>query len=103
MLDYIDPLYFFISLFIGLFVAYVSAPVPDIVIKYPTPENAGKVVYKDDSDVCYKYEAIEVDCPSDKSKISRVGLQYVNNEDKNHKNIFSRMTDMFKQDKVAEY
>ena len=32
---YIIPFYFFIALFIGLFVAYVSTPAPDIIIKYP--------------------------------------------------------------------
>ena len=57
---YIIPFYFFIALFIGLFVAYVSTPVPHVIIKYPTPENAGKIIYRDDADVCYKYKATEV-------------------------------------------
>jgi uncharacterized membrane protein YgcG len=70
---HIIPFYFFIALFIGLFIAYVSTPVPDIIIKYPTPNNAGKIVYKDDSNVCYKYKVDEVTCPSDKSKVKNMG------------------------------
>ena len=84
---YIIPFYFFIALFIGLFIAYISTPVPDIIIKYPTPQNAGKIVYKDDSDVCYKYKAEEVSCPSDKSKIKNIGdeEQNANKENKSDK------------------
>ena len=41
---------------------YILTPTPDIVLKYPTPENSGKIVYKDKADVCYKYEAKEVTC-----------------------------------------
>ena len=73
ILKYIIPFYFFIALFIGLFIAYISTPVPDIIIKYPTPQNAGKIVYKDDSDVCYKYKVEEVSCPKDKSRVKNIG------------------------------
>ena len=40
--------------------------------KYPNPENAGKVVYKDESENCFKFKAEEIKCPSDKSKIKDV-------------------------------
>ena len=73
ILKFIIPFYFFIALFIGLFIAYISTPAPDIIIKYPTPQNAGKIVYKDDSDVCYKYKAEEVSCPKDKSNVKNIG------------------------------
>lgn len=74
--DYIDPLSFFIAFGIGLFITYVTARPRRVVIKWPTPENAGKVIYKDQTENCYKYEANEVQCPDDKSKIK-------NNEDEN--------------------
>ena len=64
--DFIDPNAFFISLAIGLLIFYIIAPQKRIVIKYPNPENAGKVVYKDESDNCFKFKAEEVKCPSDK-------------------------------------
>lgn len=35
------------------------------IVKYPTPYNAGKIVYKDETDgTCYKYKSKQVDCPS---------------------------------------
>jgi len=34
------------------------------IVKYPTPYNAGKIVYKDETDgTCYKYKAQQTDCP----------------------------------------
>ena len=41
--DYIDPFIFFIALFVWFFIAYITTPVPDIVIRYPSPENSGKI------------------------------------------------------------
>lgn len=72
MLDlsrYILPLPFFISLFIGFMMCYVLTPPPKIVYKFPTPENANKTIYRDESDNCYKYKVDEIPCPKDKSKI----------------------------------
>ena len=68
--DYIDPLAFFIALFIGIFLTYIYAPPKKIIIQWPTPENAGKVIYRDTEDVCYKYKANEVDCPEDITAIT---------------------------------
>lgn len=73
--DYFDPLYFFIALFIGLFYTYLTTPMPEVIIKYPTPENAGKIIYKDKADVCYKYVAKEVSCPADKTQIKKLDIQ----------------------------
>ena len=53
----INPLFFFIGLFIGFFIIYINSPIPEIIIQYPTPKNAGNIVYKDKDDVCYKYKA----------------------------------------------
>ena len=61
--NYIDPLAFFITIFIGLFLSYIFISPKKIVILYPTPENAGKVIYKNNTDnTCYKYKADEVEC-----------------------------------------
>ena len=73
--DYINPLAFFIALAIGLFLTYIYSSPKKIVIKWPTPENAGKVIYKDSADSCYKYKANEVTCPDDKSKIKNNEIQ----------------------------
>jgi len=58
----IDIFYFFISVFFGFFLVYITSPKPKVLIKYPTLKNAGKILYEDDKGVCYKYKAVEVDC-----------------------------------------
>ena len=75
--DYINGPAFFIALAIGLFFTYIYAPPKKYVIKWLTPDNVGKVVYKDHSDLCYKYKANEISCPDDKSKIKNNSIQYV--------------------------
>ena len=45
-------------------------PPPTIIHKFPNPNNAGNLTYKnDDNETCYKYEASEVKCPSDPNLI----------------------------------
>jgi hypothetical protein len=59
---------FFFALAIGMFYVYIRVPPPKIVIKYPTPDNVGKVVYKDEAENCYVYKAIKQDsCPKKSS------------------------------------
>lgn len=79
---YIDPYWFMISFFVGMFFVYISTPKPDIIIKYPTLENAGKIIYQDDAGECYKYMVKNVQCPADKSKISKNILQHGTQNDK---------------------
>jgi hypothetical protein len=58
----INIYYFFISLCIGFFLVYVTAPKPKIVVKYPNLTNYEDLTYVDDAGVCYKYKPVEVDC-----------------------------------------
>ena len=53
--DNIDTFWFLISLALGLFLVYCTTPQPEVIIKYPTPENAHKLVFKDDSNNCYRF------------------------------------------------
>jgi hypothetical protein len=75
--DYIDPTAFFIALAIGLFFTYIFSPPKKIIIKWPTPQNAGKIIYKDSAESCYKYKANEIPCPDDKSQIKDISIQYL--------------------------
>jgi hypothetical protein len=71
----IDPIYFIVSFLVGLvYIHFTQAP-PRVVIKYPTPVNAGKITYVDDAGVCYKYKMEKKNCPADKSKLSTVPIQ----------------------------
>lgn len=65
LFEYINPLVFFIALGIGIFLAYVLNPTPEIVYKYPTPDNSDKTTYIDDTGVCYKYDCEEVSAPAE--------------------------------------
>ena len=75
LINKIAPLIFLLSLCVGLFFCYIFAPTPDIIIKYPTPENTSKEIYKDDADNCFKFISEIVKCPNDISKISSIPIQ----------------------------
>lgn len=67
--DLFDTYYFLIAFCVGLFAVYLTTPMPEIYIKYPTPDNAHSLVYKDKVDVCYQYIPEETTCPKDENKI----------------------------------
>lgn len=73
--QHIEPFYFIVAFAFGIFLSYIFTPSPKIVIKYPTPQNAGKVTYVDDAGVCYRYEAIKTECPANKDNIKTLEIQ----------------------------
>jgi len=85
---YVDLKYFLISFFIGLLTVYITVPIPEIIIKYPTPYNSGKITYKDSSDICYVYDTQPISCPN---KVFNIPLQIINNKDKNTKGALTNL------------
>jgi len=81
LFDYVDTLYFIIAFGFGIFLSYIFAPEPKIVIQYPTPDNVGKITYQDDAGVCYRYRSVSAQCPADKSLIKDLTLQNSSKED----------------------
>jgi hypothetical protein len=69
ILDRLNFFYFLLSFSIGLFVSYITAPQPEIILKFPSPTNAGKVVYKDKASQCYSYKAEKTECPKGKKHL----------------------------------
>ena len=69
MFSKVHPLFFLISFAVGLFFCYISQPKPQIIMKFPSPYNAGKITYRDDDNNCYKYKAEKVECPLDRSLV----------------------------------
>lgn len=69
MFEKISPLYFILAFAAGLFYCYLVHPLPEVVYKFPSPTNAGKVVYKDKNEQCYKFKADKVACPIDRTLI----------------------------------
>ena len=74
-LKFISIKIFITSLAIGLLYVYLFNPDPTIIYVYPTPENVGQVEYKDKANNCFQFEANEVSCPKDKSKIKTIPIQ----------------------------
>ena len=55
-------LYFFMAFVVGMLYVYLDSPKPRIIIKYPTPYNIDKLIYKGLSEECYKFKVKEVEC-----------------------------------------
>jgi hypothetical protein len=53
---------------------YFIKPTQKIVYKYPTPENAGKIIYKDKNGICYKYTSKELDCDKNVARLKTYPL-----------------------------
>jgi hypothetical protein len=75
ILNYIDPFWFIMALGVGLLYTYVTAPPPEIIIKYPTPFNQHETTYTDKAGVCYKYNVKLSSCPQDENKVRARTLQ----------------------------
>ena len=56
---------FLVCFSLGMLYVYMITPHRRAIVKYPTPFNAGKIVYKDEQDgTCYRYKAQQTDCPA---------------------------------------
>jgi len=72
----IKPFYFFLAFAIGLVFVYFTSPPPEIIVKFPSPYNTGKIQYKDElTDACYVYAADANTCPIDASLIKHQPIQ----------------------------
>lgn len=69
LLNKISPIWFFLAFGVGLCVCYVFTPPPAVVLKFPSPSNAGKLVYhsEEDDSSCFAFDATKVKC-TDKAK-----------------------------------
>ena len=77
----VRPLYFLVSLAIGLFIVYVFHPKPEVVVKFPSPYNAGNIIYRDAHDSCYEYKAIPTSCDADEVGVPIVPQPLLENFD----------------------
>ncbi len=56
--------YLILGAFIGFMVSYITSPKPEVIVKEPTLDNAGKVTYLDEKNMCYRYRPERVTCQS---------------------------------------
>ena len=87
-------IYFIIAFAFGIFWVYIVTPPQEVVVKFPSPYNAGGITYKDKSDSCYKYEAQEVECSKFKWKPQPII------EDFRAKSAHAKKSPTFSKDKV---
>jgi len=65
----LNIIYFLIALSVGLLYVYLFTPEKKVIIRYPTPSNAGKIKYKDEKGECYEYKSNNIKCPDDMSDV----------------------------------
>ena len=65
---------FLLGLVFGFIGIYFVGPNTTAIMKYPTPELAAKLVYRDNNGVCYKYTTKEVNCDSNESRMKSFPL-----------------------------
>jgi hypothetical protein len=56
------PLFFLVGILIGVFLTYTIKPEVSAIIKYPHPDNCGKITYKDKNGICYQYVSQKLRC-----------------------------------------
>jgi hypothetical protein len=61
----LNILAFIMAFICGFIFIYVDVPKERMIIKYPTPYNTNKLVYRGLDDNCYKVRAQEVKCTQD--------------------------------------
>ena len=75
LFHYISLPVFLVSFAIGMFFIYILGPDTKRIFIYPSPENVNSVLFKDVADSCFSFKPVEVECPTDESKISSVPVQ----------------------------
>lgn len=75
LFNYISVPIFLISFAIGLFFIYILGPEMKTIYIYPSPENIDKILFKDKADNCFYFKEQNVECPKNKSLISKIPIQ----------------------------
>jgi hypothetical protein len=65
MLKYLSIKVLIISFIVGLIFIYIFGEEERKVYVYPTPQNIGKIQYKDSADNCFTFSSNEVKCPAE--------------------------------------
>lgn len=68
---YINLYVFFASFIFGLFAVYMVAPRTRTIIVTPSPENIGKLQFKDKADHYFEYRETKVKCPAESAIVKQ--------------------------------
>ena len=87
---------FIIGFVIGMCYIYYKAPELVDKIVYPTPYNAGKIIYKNKNGDCYQYIAEIVECPEDKTLIKHHNISTNTPNNSTTTSLFDKVSGIFK-------
>jgi hypothetical protein len=73
--DFIQPIPFLIALGVGILYVYLLSGRPEVIIKYPTPDDAHSYIFRDDAQNCYMFHTEEVPCPKNPLSINTIPIQ----------------------------
>jgi hypothetical protein len=73
--NFFQTMPFLIAFTIGILYVYLFSGRPEVIIKYPTPDNAHNYIFKDDAENCYRFHTEEVQCPSNPLAIKNIPIQ----------------------------
>ena len=60
---------FMSSFAIGMLVVYVFTPFPEVIVRYPRPNDTHSMRFQKDNGVCMEYEMEEVSCSADAKSV----------------------------------
>jgi hypothetical protein len=77
MLERFEIIPFLAGITVAYFIVFWVKPetAGDRVVKWPRPENCGKVTYRDRNGICYKFESQIVDCGKVADKLENYALE----------------------------
>jgi hypothetical protein len=76
MLKILNIPIFTVTLILGLIAVYMlNENDKRKIFVYPTPSNVDKLLYRDGTSTCYKFEQKEIPCPKDRGQIAKVPIQ----------------------------
>jgi len=74
MLKHIQFIPLLFGLIIGIIAILCVKPEQNIIYKYPNPQNAKDMIYKDKNGMCFQYIPNEVNCDKNESKLKEFPL-----------------------------
>ena len=71
LFDKLNPFVFLLAFCVGIFICYITSPTPQIILKYPDPDDP-MARYIDKESNCFKYVKKPIKCPKNKEKIIKL-------------------------------